>query len=150
VSLHSSLAGFPALLGEKDQTRPPDSLAREIDQRNIGGLATDVELGLLQLLRTALMGRIEELGLMFLIIGSQTQKGVASYSLSANRQRPLAGTLNAAIFNTWRRFSHQVLYFAPPLVIAYVTMQWAIERSVLLRLFEATFANYMQKRVLEF
>ncbi|KUJ13327.1 ubiquinol-cytochrome c reductase complex ubiquinone-binding protein [Mollisia scopiformis] len=62
-------------------------------------------------------------------LGSQTQKGVVSYGLSANRQRPLAGTLNAAIFNTWRRFRHQVLYFAPPLIIAYVTMEWAIERN---------------------
>ncbi|KAL5324038.1 hypothetical protein ACEPPN_008581 [Leptodophora sp. 'Broadleaf-Isolate-01'] len=61
--------------------------------------------------------------------GSQTQKGINSFALSANRQRPLAGTLNAAIFNTWRRFSNQVLYFAPPMIIAYVTMQWAIERN---------------------
>jgi ubiquinol-cytochrome c reductase subunit 8 len=67
------------------------------------------------------------------LTGSQTQKGVASYALSANRQRPLAGTLNAAIFNTWRRFSHQVLYFAPPIIIAYVTMSWAIERFVTLQ-----------------
>merc|ERR1712098_698824 len=56
-------------------------------------------------------------------------EGIASFALSANRQRPLAGTLNAAIFNTWRRFSHQVLYFAPPLIIGYMTMQWAIERN---------------------
>ncbi|RDW82010.1 ubiquinol-cytochrome c reductase complex ubiquinone-binding protein [Coleophoma cylindrospora] len=61
--------------------------------------------------------------------GSPVQKGVASYALSANSQRPLAGTLNAAIFNTWRRFSHQVLYFAPPLIAAYVAMEWAIERN---------------------
>jgi len=63
-------------------------------------------------------------------LGSQTQKGVASYALSANRQRPLAGTAHAAIFNVWRRFSAQVLYFAPPLIIAYSAMQWAIERYV--------------------
>ncbi|TVY85246.1 Cytochrome b-c1 complex subunit [Lachnellula suecica] len=62
-------------------------------------------------------------------LGSQTQKGVMSFAISANRQRPLAGTLNAAIFNTWRRFSHQVLFFAPPLILAYVTMGWAIERN---------------------
>ena len=74
-------------------------------------------------------GSVEkEEGLIPDLLGSQTQKGIASYALSANRQRPLAGTLNAAIFNTWRRFSHQVLYFAPPLIIAYVTMSWAIER----------------------
>ncbi|KAH8590332.1 cytochrome b-c1 complex subunit 8 [Bisporella sp. PMI_857] len=61
--------------------------------------------------------------------GGQKQKGVNSYALSSNRQRPLAGTLNAAIFNVWRRFSHQVLYFAPPLIIAYSAMHWAIERN---------------------
>ncbi|KAK6602544.1 cytochrome b-c1 complex subunit 8 (UcrQ family protein) [Botrytis cinerea] len=58
-----------------------------------------------------------------------TQKGVASYALSANRQRPLAGALNAAIFNTWRRFRGQVLYVAPPFIIAYTAMEWAIERN---------------------
>ena len=62
-----------------------------------------------------------------LLVGSQTQKGVISYALSANRQGPLKGALNAAIFNTWRRFSAQVLYFAPPLVAAYAAMNWAIE-----------------------
>ncbi|TAQ88073.1 hypothetical protein B7494_g3630 [Chlorociboria aeruginascens] len=61
--------------------------------------------------------------------GSPPQKGIASYSLSSNRQRPLAGTLNAAIFNTWRRFSHQVFYFAPPFIIAYFALDWAIERN---------------------
>jgi ubiquinol-cytochrome c reductase subunit 8 len=61
-------------------------------------------------------------------VGSQTQKGVTSYALSANRQGPLKGALNAAIFNTWRRFSSQVLYVAPPLIAAYVAMSWAIER----------------------
>jgi len=79
--------------------------------------------------------------LMSSLTGSQTQKGVTSYALSANRQRPLAGTLNAAIFNTWRRFSHQVLYFAPPLIIAYVTMNWAIERFVSTGLSAKTLAD---------
>ncbi|OWP02382.1 hypothetical protein B2J93_3170 [Marssonina coronariae] len=63
-------------------------------------------------------------------LGSQTQKGIASYSLSANAQRPLAGAFNAAIFNTWRRFSNQVLYFAPPLIVGYLAMQWAVEREL--------------------
>lgn len=56
------------------------------------------------------------------------QKGITSYALSSNRQRPLAGTLNAAIFNSARRFSAQVLYVAPPLILAYSAIQWAIER----------------------
>ncbi|RKF62948.1 Cytochrome b-c1 complex subunit 8 [Erysiphe neolycopersici] len=61
--------------------------------------------------------------------GLQKQKGVASYALSANNQRPFAGALHAAIFNTWRRFSAQVLYVAPPFIIAYSALQWAIERN---------------------
>ncbi|KAI9845150.1 MAG: hypothetical protein M1837_005035 [Sclerophora amabilis] len=61
--------------------------------------------------------------------GSPKQKGITSYALSANRQRPLAGALNAAIFNTWRRFKGQVLYVAPPFVAAYFIMQWATKRN---------------------
>ena len=60
--------------------------------------------------------------------GSQKQKGIVTYSLSANRQRPLAGTMNAAIFNTWRRFRAQALYVLPPFAIAYLAMDWAIEK----------------------
>ena len=63
--------------------------------------------------------------------GSPRQKGIVTYSLSSNRQRPLAGILNAAVFNTWRRFRGQVLYFAPPLVLAYLVMDWATQKSVL-------------------
>ncbi|KAI9754465.1 MAG: hypothetical protein M4579_004693 [Chaenotheca gracillima] len=62
-------------------------------------------------------------------LGSPTQKGVTTYSLSANRQSPLAGAFNAAIFNTWRRFRGQVLYVAPPFIIAYLTVDWATKRN---------------------
>lgn len=61
-------------------------------------------------------------------VGSQTQKGIVSYAISANRQRPLAGTLNAAIFNSWRRFRAQALYFIPPFAVAYLAMDWAIQK----------------------
>ncbi|RAH65080.1 ubiquinol--cytochrome-c reductase subunit 8 [Aspergillus aculeatinus CBS 121060] len=54
---------------------------------------------------------------------------ITSYSLSPNRQRPLAGAGHAAIFNTFRRFRHQVLYVAPPFIAAYALMNWAIERN---------------------
>ena len=57
--------------------------------------------------------------------GSQTQKGITTYSLSANRQKPLAGALNAAIFNSWRRFRGQALYVIPPFVAAYLLLEWA-------------------------
>ncbi|KAI9871177.1 MAG: hypothetical protein M1830_003230 [Pleopsidium flavum] len=61
--------------------------------------------------------------------GSQPQKGITTYALSGNRQRPLAGVMTAAIFNTWRRFRAQVLYVAPPLAIAYLTLTWATEKN---------------------
>ncbi|GAM42869.1 ubiquinol-cytochrome c reductase complex subunit [Talaromyces pinophilus] len=57
------------------------------------------------------------------------QRGIAAYTISPNRQNPLAGTFHAAIFNTFRRFRHQVLYFAPPFIIAYAAMNWAVEKN---------------------
>ncbi|KAJ5771362.1 uncharacterized protein N7511_003413 [Penicillium nucicola] len=61
--------------------------------------------------------------------GCPTPQRIATYSLSPNRQRPFAGAANAAIFNTFRRFRHQVLYVVPPFVVAYAAMEWAIERN---------------------
>ncbi|KAI9845363.1 MAG: hypothetical protein M1838_001787 [Thelocarpon superellum] len=62
-------------------------------------------------------------------LGSQTQKGVTSYALSANRQRPLAGNLHAAVFNTYRRTRGQILFVAPPLIVAYLVLDWATEQN---------------------
>ncbi|MCJ1428927.1 ubiquinol--cytochrome-c reductase subunit 8 [Sticta canariensis] len=62
-------------------------------------------------------------------ICSPTQKGIVSYAISANRQRPLAGAAYAAVFNTWRRFRAQALYFIPPFTIAYLAMDWAIKKN---------------------
>ncbi|KAJ9637821.1 ubiquinol--cytochrome-c reductase subunit 8 [Coniosporium tulheliwenetii] len=62
-------------------------------------------------------------------LGSPAQKGVVTYAVSPNRQRPLAGVLNAAIFNTFRRTRQQILYWAPPFILAYTAMNWAIERN---------------------
>ncbi|KAL7271920.1 Cytochrome b-c1 complex subunit 8, mitochondrial [Rhizina undulata] len=62
-------------------------------------------------------------------LGSLPQKGIATYALSANRQRPMAGVMHAAIFNSWRRFRSQVLYIAPPFVIAYFVIDWAERRN---------------------
>ncbi|TKA22560.1 hypothetical protein B0A50_08130 [Salinomyces thailandicus] len=61
--------------------------------------------------------------------GSMPQKGIVTYGLAQNRQNPLAGTFNAAVFNTFRRTRHQILYWAVPMLIAYEGMQWAIERN---------------------
>ncbi|RYO96794.1 hypothetical protein DL764_007394 [Monosporascus ibericus] len=60
--------------------------------------------------------------------GGMKQRGIISYAMSPNRQNPLAGATHAAIFNSWRRFRYQVLYWAPPLVFFYYAMNWATER----------------------
>ncbi|KAL8638938.1 MAG: hypothetical protein Q9226_008943 [Calogaya cf. arnoldii] len=62
-------------------------------------------------------------------LGSQTQKGIVTYALSANRQRPLAGTANAAVFNTYRRCKAQFLYVVPPVAFAYLLLEWATEKN---------------------
>ncbi|KAF3762894.1 UcrQ-domain-containing protein [Cryphonectria parasitica EP155] len=59
----------------------------------------------------------------------QKQKGIVTYGLAPNRQNPFAGAAHAAVFNTWRRFSSQVLYVVPPFIAAYFVMGWAIERN---------------------
>lgn len=61
-------------------------------------------------------------------LGSKPQKGIITFGLAANRQNPFAGAFHDAIFNTWRRFSSQVLYVAPPILVGYYAMNWAIER----------------------
>jgi len=60
--------------------------------------------------------------------GCPTPQRIATYTLSSNRQRPFAGAFHAAVFNTFRRFRSQVLYVAPPFIIAYAAMNWATER----------------------
>ena len=62
------------------------------------------------------------------LTGSMPQKGIVYYGLSQNRQNPLAGTMQAAIFNTFRRTRGQILFWSVPMFIAYECMQWAIER----------------------
>ncbi|KAI5853636.1 cytochrome b-c1 complex subunit 8 [Durotheca rogersii] len=57
------------------------------------------------------------------------QRGIITYTISPNRQNPLAGAAHDAIFNTWRRFRMQVLYWAPPLIAAYYAMDWATKRN---------------------
>ncbi|KAI1862607.1 hypothetical protein JX265_002773 [Neoarthrinium moseri] len=61
--------------------------------------------------------------------GGMKQKGIITYGLSSNRQNPVAGAAHAAVFNTWRRFSKQILYVAPPMIFFYYAMDWAIHRN---------------------
>ncbi|KAL0263701.1 Cytochrome b-c1 complex subunit 8, mitochondrial [Diplodia seriata] len=62
-------------------------------------------------------------------LGSLPQKGVTSYGLSNNRQKPLGGAFHNAIFNTFRRTRQQILFWAPPMIAGYSIMQWAIENN---------------------
>lgn len=57
-------------------------------------------------------------------------KGITTYSLSQNRQRPTAGMLYNAFFNTYRRAKAQVLYVLPPFIAAYALMDWATKKYV--------------------
>ncbi|KAL2269163.1 hypothetical protein VTJ83DRAFT_4009 [Remersonia thermophila] len=61
--------------------------------------------------------------------GGLKQKGIVSYGIAPNRQQPLAGAFHDAIFNTWRRFSAQVFYWATPALAGYYLINWAVERN---------------------
>lgn len=63
--------------------------------------------------------------------GGLPQKGIASYTLAGNQQKPTAGIWHAAIFNSWRRFKGNVLYVVPPFVAYYFIMDWAEKRCVI-------------------
>ncbi|GKT60134.1 cytochrome b-c1 complex subunit 8 [Colletotrichum tofieldiae] len=64
------------------------------------------------------------------LTGGEKQRGIITYGISPNRQNPFAGAAHDAVFNTWRRFSQQVLYVLPPLVAGWYIMDWATHRSV--------------------
>ncbi|TVY33972.1 Cytochrome b-c1 complex subunit [Lachnellula subtilissima] len=55
-------------------------------------------------------------------------KGVITYSLGSNYQRPLAGAARNAVFNTARRCWGQVFYVLPPFLVAYWVLGWMEER----------------------
>ncbi|OAP65498.1 hypothetical protein AYL99_01470 [Fonsecaea erecta] len=57
------------------------------------------------------------------------QRGVVTYAVSPNRLNPLANGVHNAVFNTYRRAKNQVLYWVPPLVAAYLLMDWANRRN---------------------
>ncbi|EFX01384.1 ubiquinol-cytochrome c reductase complex subunit [Grosmannia clavigera kw1407] len=59
----------------------------------------------------------------------QSQRGIISYGIAPNRQNPFAHAGHDAIFNSWRRVSRQVLYWAPTAVAGYFIMSWAFERN---------------------
>ncbi|KAH7364821.1 UcrQ family protein, partial [Rhexocercosporidium sp. MPI-PUGE-AT-0058] len=57
------------------------------------------------------------------------QKGIITFVLGANRQRPLAGVLHNTIFNTSRRCWSQIFYVVPPFLAAYFLLDWAEKKN---------------------
>ncbi|KAI9318501.1 UcrQ family protein [Dichotomocladium elegans] len=53
-------------------------------------------------------------------MGGPTQRGVVTYSLSAFEQKPFAGALHNAIFNTARRVASQIPYVGAAFGIGYL------------------------------
>lgn len=51
--------------------------------------------------------------------GAPKQKYVTQYAVSPFAQDPLKGSLDRAIFNTFRRFKSQVFYWAVPCLIVW-------------------------------
>jgi UcrQ family len=70
---------------------------------------------------------------LFFFLVSRPEKGITTYTLSPNRQRLFPNFWHTAIFNTFRRFRHQVLYVAPPFIVAYSLMNWATEEYAFFR-----------------
>ncbi|QPG77352.1 ubiquinol--cytochrome-c reductase subunit 8 [Brettanomyces nanus] len=52
-------------------------------------------------------------------IGSPKQKYITQYTVSPFAQSPLKGSLNRAVFNTFRRFKAQVFYVGVPAIIVW-------------------------------
>ncbi|EPE05682.1 cytochrome b-c1 complex subunit 8 [Ophiostoma piceae UAMH 11346] len=60
---------------------------------------------------------------------TQKQRGIITFGIAPNRQNPFAHAGHDAIFNTWRRFSRQVLYWAPGFIAGYYAINWAKHRN---------------------
>jgi hypothetical protein len=65
-----------------------------------------------------------------LLTGLRAQKGIITYGIAPNRQNAFAGAAHDAVFNTWRRFSAQMLYWAPAAITGYYVLEWATHRYV--------------------
>ncbi|ORY06153.1 cytochrome b-c1 complex subunit 8 [Clohesyomyces aquaticus] len=61
--------------------------------------------------------------------GGQPGRGTVTYTVSPNRQRPMAGVISKGPWNVFRRTKNQILYVLPPFVGGYFLMEWAIERN---------------------
>ncbi|KAF7189079.1 Cytochrome b-c1 complex subunit 8 [Pseudocercospora fuligena] len=57
------------------------------------------------------------------------QKGQITYRIAPNQHRSLLHFWTGSLWNVVRRTGDQVLYFAPPLIMAYLAMDWANKRN---------------------
>ncbi|KAK9479629.1 cytochrome b-c1 complex subunit 8 [Lipomyces japonicus] len=62
-------------------------------------------------------------------LGGPKQRGIVTYSLSPYAQKPFAGALHAAFFNTARRVSSQAFYVIVPAAIFGYIITSAKERN---------------------
>ena len=86
----------------------------------------------------------------FLRVELPEQKGIITFVLGANRQRPLAGVLHNAFFNTGRRCRGQMLYVVPPFLGAYLLLDWAEKKSDLSLMTSKSLLTRKQKSLAEF
>ncbi|KAK9459885.1 cytochrome b-c1 complex subunit 8 [Lipomyces oligophaga] len=62
-------------------------------------------------------------------MGGPKQRGIVTYSISSYAQKPFAGVLHAAVFNSFRRVSSQVIFFIVPIGIYGYILQTAKARN---------------------
>lgn len=91
-------------------------------------------------------------GFDYFLLGSPKQRGIISYGLAPNRQKPFAGAFSSdAIFNIVRRIRREIVYILPPAIAYYYMYTWAKEKydpaRTLLMIFPAC-AKYTDKRSL--
>ncbi|KAK9472395.1 cytochrome b-c1 complex subunit 8 [Dipodascopsis tothii] len=65
-------------------------------------------------------------------MGGPKQKGIVTYSVSPYAQKPFAGAGYNAIFNTFRRVSSQIIFFAVPIGTYVYILNQAKERNAFL------------------
>lgn len=62
-------------------------------------------------------------------MGGPKQRGITIYSVSPFAQKPLAGTMHAAVFNTARRVRSQLFYIGLPVTVGYAIYAWARQKN---------------------
>ncbi|KAI8968507.1 UcrQ family protein [Mycotypha africana] len=65
-------------------------------------------------------------------MGGPTQRGVVTYMISSFEQKPFAGALHNAVFNTARRVASQIPYVGVPFAFGYWVYSSAIKEHAYL------------------